>query len=479
MKKGMKKKNKILVFIGIVLTIVLISQGKIYFIYNNQEVSDVIEVEYRNDEDFIIDAYYKFPLSNNSYKLKTVYKNSFSGFKLGDNVIELKASAFFSTNSKDIIVHVTDVCGPVIELINDEKYIISDSEKYVEEGYRAIDDYDGDISNLVVVSEMINHKITYTATDSSGNTTSVVRSVKYYSNSAPVITVDCDYISIEKGNSLLAPDYDAYDKKDGNLKALVVVNNNVDVNQVGQYYISYAVTNSSKKKITLEIPVYVYEKQKDSLNENDVKKKIVYMTFDDGPSQYTKDLLDTLDKYNVKATFFVTGNNEKYRSSIVDAYQRGHTIGLHSYSHNYAKIYRSVKSFYDDLGQVDAMVYDLIDVHPNIFRFAGGSSNTVSKKICVGIMSDLVKTTKGRGYRYFDWNVTGGDSGKPTTADKVFNRVVKGIKRKNIAVNLQHDTKGFSVQAVDQIIAWGLANGYSFLPISDLTTYTSHHGVAN
>jgi peptidoglycan/xylan/chitin deacetylase (PgdA/CDA1 family) len=115
---------------------------------------------------------------------------------------------------------------------------------------------------------------------------------------------------------------------------------------------------------------------------------------------------------------------------------------------------------------------------PKLLRFPGGSSNTISKKYCSRIMSVLTKAVSDQGYKYFDWNVSSGDAGGTTSTSEVYNNVISGIQSHDISVVLQHDIKLFSVNAVEDIIVWGLANGYTFLPLTE-SSPAIHHGVNN
>ena len=124
------------------------------------------------------------------------------------------------------------------------------------------------------------------------------------------------------------------------------------------------------------------------------------------------------------------------------------------------------------------MVKDEIGYVPCFIRFPGGSSNTISRRYCRGIMSQLVCAVQEHGFRYCDWNVSSGDAGATTSTSQVVNNVIDGIKSNNVSIVLQHDIKNFSVDAVEQIIEWGLSEGYTFLPITS-TTPMSHHGVNN
>ena len=205
--------------------------------------------------------------------------------------------------------------------------------------------------------------------------------------------------------------------------------------------------------------------------------KIVYLTFDDGPSVYTGKLLDVLKKYGAKATFFVTCAGDD--GAIKREYDEGHTVALHTCSHNYARVYASDAAFFADLDEVKARVKRLTGTDATLIRFPGGSSNTVSANYSRGIMSRLSAEVGRRGYTYFDWNVSSGDAGGATTADAVYNNVVSGIgKYPAGAVVLQHDVKGFSVDAVERILQYGKENGFTFERLT-ASSNTAHHGVNN
>ena len=204
--------------------------------------------------------------------------------------------------------------------------------------------------------------------------------------------------------------------------------------------------------------------------------KVIYLTFDDGPSGHTPRLLEILAKYNVKATFFVVGSaNTAYLDDIVN---QGHSIAAHTYSHDYSEIYASEEAYFKDLNKVRQLIYDKTGTWTTLIRFPGGSSNSVSRHYCLGIMSQLTKAVEAQGLQYFDWNVDSKDAGGAKTADEVFSNVIAGVQKHNVSVVLQHDIHGYSVDAVERIIQWGLANGYTFLPLTS-TSPNAHHGVNN
>ena len=188
--------------------------------------------------------------------------------------------------------------------------------------------------------------------------------------------------------------------------------------------------------------------------------------------------MDILDKYGVKVTFFVTNQNSGYRNLIGEAHRRGHTIALHTYSHKYADIYSSETAYFADLKKIHDIVVEQTGVEPKIVRFPGGTSNAISKQYSVGIMTRLSKSLSYRGYLYCDWNVSSSDAGSAKTAGEVASNVISGIKGKNLSIVLQHDTKKYSVEAVEEIVVWGLSNGYTFLPMTENTPMV-HHGINN
>jgi peptidoglycan/xylan/chitin deacetylase (PgdA/CDA1 family) len=185
--------------------------------------------------------------------------------------------------------------------------------------------------------------------------------------------------------------------------------------------------------------------------------------------------LDVLAKYNVKATFFVTNAYPAYESLIAAEAAAGHTVGIHSATHNYSQVYSSVSAYFDDLNTMNEIIEAQTGSTTHFIRFPGGTSNTVSAKYTVGIMTELAEQVTAQGYVYYDWNVLSGDAGDTEDTQTVISNVISGIKANSTeAVVLQHDVKDFSVAAVDAILKWGLENGYCFLPITDDTTPVQH-----
>ncbi len=205
--------------------------------------------------------------------------------------------------------------------------------------------------------------------------------------------------------------------------------------------------------------------------------KIIYLTFDDGPGPYTDRLLGILDKYNVKATFFVTNAFPAYRDCIGRAYNAGHTIAVHSATHNYRQIYASEAAYWSDFEYMQSIVVSQTGHRTNLFRFPGGSSNGVSK-FNPGIMTRLSYSSQAKGYVYFDWNVMSGDAGNTTSSTVCFSNLVQGVSANNVSVVLCHDVKSYTVDSMESFIPWALSNGYTFIPLTE-NSPTAHHPISN
>ncbi|WP_197029540.1 polysaccharide deacetylase family protein [Butyrivibrio sp. AE3004] len=177
----------------------------------------------------------------------------------------------------------------------------------------------------------------------------------------------------------------------------------------------------------------------------------VYITFDDGPSTSTNAILDILDQYGVKATFFVTGKEgEEYAQLYNRIVQSGHTLGMHSFSHRYSELYESLESFSMDLHKLQTFLYETTGVWSQYYRFPGGSSNTVSKVP----MSELVKYMGLTHIQFYDWNVASSDDRSGIDKDIIIANVMTGVQKHNDAIILLHDAtdKPATVEALPEII---------------------------
>ncbi len=206
---------------------------------------------------------------------------------------------------------------------------------------------------------------------------------------------------------------------------------------------------------------------------------VCYLTFDDGPSNNTLLILNTLKKYNIKATFFVTGTG--VNSYIRNIFEEGHSIGLHTNSHKYDQIYTSVEAYLTDLEAISNLVCDLTGVRSQIMRFPGGSSNTKSKEYCEGIMTELTTRLPQMGYSYYDWNVSSGDAtGNNVPKETLINNVLSQAKGKKSICVLMHDSavKKTTAEALPMMIEGLVEMGFRFEAITP-GTHGYHHSVKN
>lgn len=212
------------------------------------------------------------------------------------------------------------------------------------------------------------------------------------------------------------------------------------------------------------------------------RKGVVCLTFDDGPSyDSTPQILEILDRNNVKATFFVVGFGEKKYDLVKQMVEDGHQIGYHGYTHEYSKVYRSVDSVMENFYKIESLVTDVTWIDSTkIVRFPGGSSNTVSKRYCWGVVTEAAERLLEEGYQYFDWNVDSQDAGGAENSEEVYKNVISGLKPGRTNIVLMHDSTGNqkTVDALQRIIDYCLENGYEFRTITKDTTAV-HHNIAN
>lgn len=324
------------------------------------------------------------------------------------------------------------------------------------------------------------YTITYSA-EKWGQSAEETRTVTIIDTAKPTLKLKGEEkVTILRGKKFEEPGFTAEDNYDGDLTQAVKVEGKVDTEKTGTYTLTYTVSDSSgnhaaelKRTVVVRAPVAVAPAEPIQVIPGE---KTIYLTFDDGPGPYTAKLLDILKKNNVQATFFVC-DHSNYNHLLTRIAQEGHAIGIHSATHDYDKIYASEDAFFNDFYHMQDLIESKTGIKTTLCRFPGGSSNLVSR-FNPGIMTRLSKELTNRGFQYFDWNVSSGDAGETTSTAQVVRNVTKGASNKSVSVVLQHDIKSFSVNAVQQIIDWGKANGYTFKALS-ASSPTAHHGINN
>ena len=367
--------------------------------------------------------------------------------EIGDYTVKYTAEAFGKTAVSYRQVLVRDTTPPVITLNHEEGYLASWLVGYSEEGFTAIDNYDGDLTDKVVRTE-VGDTVYYSVKDSSGNETAVERKIEY-GVSEPMIRLEGgEEINVGAAFTFTDPGYEAIDESGNDLTAYVKVTGEVIPYELGTYTLDYYIMNEQGETATARRIVNVVPQAK--VETVMPERKTIYLTFDGD-----------------------------YTDMIGRAFREGHAIGVHTLTHDYAAVYASRDAFFNDFNAMEDIIFEQTGQYTKLFRFPGGSSNTISRNYCYGIMSSLANYMTNMGYVYFDWNVDSGDAlGGARSSYTVANNVAEGCLENTVNVVLQHDTKDFSVAAVESILRWGTNNGYVFEAL-DESSYGAHHGINN
>lgn len=482
-----KKKTGILKILGIILAILIAILG-VTFVLERPEmhVKEVANIEVLSGKEIVKpDTMYHFQNATNKVKVKG--DTDFT--TIGKHIIQFEMDTLTGLYAEEVEVNVVDSQAPEITLIGGEEYKQSYQKEYVEPGYEAIDAYEGNVTDKVIVTEEkideTNFNVHYEVQDSSGNKAEKTRYVTIVDDIAPVITIN--------GNSnmtvLLNSKYEdkgakAKDEKDGDLTKQIETSGKVDTSKEGIYTITYKVAdksgNEASKKRTVKVEKQVVTVAKPVIKAQDGsngKKGVIYLTFDDGPSSnITPKVLDILKQKNVKATFFILNYSAANEKLVKREYNEGHTVAIHGYSHDYATIYQSEETYMQNLTKLQAKIKASTGYTATITRFPGGSSNTISRHYSKGIMSRLSKLVVEKGFTYFDWNVSSGDAGGAKTGKAMYNNVIKGLSKSRANVVLMHDFSSNKkvLDALPDIIDYGLANGYTFEKITESTPMVTH-----
>lgn len=278
-------------------------------------------------------------------------------------------------------------------------------------------------------------------------------------------------IYLQNGDEYEELGYQAIDNNDGDITKKVNVKAKVNTNKNGNYDITYQVTDRAGNQAETKRTIVV-------VSASDPNLKTIYLTFDDGPSQVTSRILDILKQEKIKATFFIVKKGFEYNDTIKRIYNEGHSLALHSSTHNYKYIYKSLDNYFSDLNDLQNYIKSITGTKTNIIRFPGGSSNTVSSfnpKIMTKLTQEVVK----KGYTYFDWNIDSGDTGR-IGKDAIIKNVTNNLGNYHTYVVLMHDysLNDQTADALKEIIKYGKNNGYRFDKITKDTPIV-HHNINN
>jgi peptidoglycan/xylan/chitin deacetylase (PgdA/CDA1 family) len=403
--------------------------------------------------------YYGVDLTHKVYITGNVDETKLGNYELKYNIRKNRIVI-----SKKRIVKVVDTKKPEITLKGDKELSICPEKEYKEEGYTAVDNYDGDLTKNVNVVKK-NEEITYIAVDSSGNRGIVKRKLNREDKEAPKIELKGgSSMSIIINNSFNDPGYTATDNCDEDLTESVKVEGEVNTKATGTYELTYKVKDKAGNEGVATRKVTVannYPRQGSSTGCGE--PGTIYLTFDDGPNPYTTPkILDVLKKYGVKATFFVMGKAANSNQGILKREaNEGHAIGLHSWTHEYGAVYKSSDAFWNEMNKTNELVKSVTGKSTNLIRYPGGASNTVSC-FSKGVMPKTASEIAAKGYNYFDWNISSGDAGGTTDPNVEYNTVVRSLSKSRGNVILMHDIKTHTMNAIERIVQYGLNNGYKF-----------------
>lgn len=398
----------------------------------------------------------------------------------GTYEISYNVDGRWQTYSAVRTVTVKDETAPEITLNGEENVTVDRIEDYQEPGASACDNCDGDLTDgLTEEMEQVNaytYQVTYRAEDAAGNVGTAVRQVVIRDTVPPEISLSGEAsVSIKEREKFEDPGATAQDDRDGDLTSQIERSGYIDIYRPGTYTVVYTVSDAGGNQAQVQRQVTVEQVYSNPANS-------VYLTFDDGPSaDVTPQILDTLAKNNVKATFFICDYDDSKIPLLKRMIAEGHTIGIHGYSHDYKTIYASPDAFMDNVYKLRDKLKEDTGYEAFCMRFPGGSSNTVSAKYCPGIMTNLVQKLTDDGMMYVDWNVSSGDaSGKRLTPAQIAANVRGGLKHGRGNIVLMHDTsaKKTTADAVQSMIDGAKADGYAFYPIT-ADTVPVHQGIRN
>ncbi len=475
MKKSIVLLVLFLIFV-LIFGLILINKPSIKLTIDNKEINDDITISY--DESFVYPEV-SSKIFNKDISKKIKLDGKVDDKKVGTYKLTYKLKYLIYNIKKTINVNIVDLKKPEITLVGSNPGNSCSVQTYVEEGYTAIDEYDGDITDKVTIRKE-NDTIYYEVLDSSNNKNTIERKINISDTESPNIVLKGNQIVYLKINDEYKEEgYTITDNCDSEITD-IQIDNKIDNTKVGSYEINYIVKDSSGNEKSIKRFVYVYDPE---VTKNIEGVGTIYLTFDDGPSTYTSKILDILKQYNIKATFFVTKNGKD--ELIKREYDEGHTVALHTYTHDYKKVYSSVENYFKDLDLVSSRVSKIINEKAMIIRFPGGSSNTVSKNYSKGIMTTLTQEVTNRGYHYFDWTCSVEDAGscakKKNDNEKegcIYNYFTKCLSKNKMNVVLMHDIKYYTANKLEDMIKYAIEQGYTFEKITMLTP-SYHHKVNN
>lgn len=371
---------------------------------------------------------------------KLLYHVAQQSYTLTYQVVDTVAP---TVEAKDIDVYLPDKVKPEDFIVN-----IKDNSKTTVRFDKAYTfDKVGDVHVVLIVE------------DQGKNETKINATAHVMKDNEPPVLHNIENRTMMVNDSIdVVKDVYAEDNHDGKV-AVKVDQDHLDTQHPGSYKIQYEAVDKAGNKAIAPCTITVLPKGDPN--------KIMYLTIDAGPSSNTPKILDILQQFHVKATFFVSGQNPLDFAYIKHAYEQGHAIGLQTYSHDYAQVYASEQAYFADLAKIAYVVKGQIGSIPNIIRFPGGSSNTISSQYTKGIMSKLTKAVHEQGYQYYDWNCTSGDEDSSLHAAALLQTSKTcGVQGPLMLLLHDHAAAKATVEALPAILTYYKKLGFTFETIT-------------
>lgn len=326
----------------------------------------------------------------------------------------------------------------------------------------ATDNIDGDITSKIVKTEDA-EKTIYSVTDSSGNKASLLLRAQE-EVAPPVIEFSdgsaLDVIYTYQDEELTMPRVFAIDGNDNELTEWIQTEGTYDIHTPGVYPIRYFLKNYLGEVVEARRTVVVEKLQNPDFIEN--PNKVIRLTFEGGPYASTSDILTILDKYNVKATFFVSCWNAQYLSLIQNEKKAGHAVGIYSYGSDLKEGYGDCDYFRRLTEYSQRTIESYTGSRATIMRFPGGSEEGINAT--EAIMSILRKEVGNWGLKYYDWTID--PSNDINNSAGVYQSIVDSVSAGSSNIIRLHDSSASTLGALENVIVWGLKNGYTFIPLA-------------
>lgn len=334
--------------------------------------------------------------ANDNYLSKIIIDSNIDDDTIGNYYVDYSLKMGIRQLHVRRNIKVIDEIAPVIKLKGDQIIEISINEEYKEPGYKATDEYDGNLTDRVEVIGVVDNKnygeyaIKYKVTDNSNNTVEVNRIVKVIDEIAPKIECNAEYSAFKIGSENIIG-CKAIDNFDGDITEKIKISGDYDTNKKGIYTVEYSAEDDAGNKTKINHNIIIYE---------EIENPVAYITFNEETNELAEQVLQLLKENSIKATFFVSqqdNDNYQYLNKIIE---EGHELGIYGYYNN--QQYKDLSTFKEYFEAMQQLIYNKTGENTKIYRFNGGSN---SKYLNNNEFKKIKKYLDERGLTYYDWNI--------------------------------------------------------------------------